>query len=237
MPDRIRSTNLLLLPGMMCHAGLWQHQEREFAGEYRLHHGVISQDDQVSGIAAAVLEEAPASFALAGLSMGGIVAMEMWRQAPARIERMALLDTNFRPDTAQRKTMRNRQINEVRQGKLGALLKDELKPNYLAACHRRNTALLDEVLEMGLTLGEDVFERQSLALRDRPDSSVTLAEISCPTLVLCGDEDSLCSPELHREMASMIPGATLEIIQNCGHLSTMEQPQAVNNALRAWLTI
>ena len=98
MPDRIRSTNLLLLPGMMCHAGLWQHQEREFAGEYRLHHGVISQDDQVSGIAAAVLEEAPASFALAGLSMGGIVAMEMWRQAPARIERMALLDTNFDPE-------------------------------------------------------------------------------------------------------------------------------------------
>ncbi len=89
---------------------------------------------------------------------------------------------------------------------------------------------------MGMSLGEAVFLRQSVALRDRPDSTATLATIDCPTLVLCGEEDELCSPQLHREMTSMIPCATLEIIAQCGHLSTMEQPRAVNNALLAWLT-
>jgi pimeloyl-ACP methyl ester carboxylesterase len=92
------------------------------------------------------LDNAPQQFALAGLSMGGIVAMEMWRQAPQRIERIALLDTNFHADTDEKRTMRNRQIDEVRQGSLGAILRDELKPNYLARCHRDNTVLLDDVL-------------------------------------------------------------------------------------------
>ncbi len=236
MANRIRSTNLLLLPGMMCDAGLWRAQADEFAGDYLVQCGDISQDDDIVGIAKRVLAAAPASFALAGLSMGGIVAMEMWRQSPERIERLALLDTNFRADTEERRKERDRQIAEVRQGELGAILKDELKPNYLAACHRHNHGLLDEVLYMGMSLGEAVFLRQSVALRDRPDSTATLATIDCPTLVLCGEEDELCSPQLHREMTSMIPCATLEIIAQCGHLSTMEQPRAVNNALLAWLT-
>ncbi len=235
MSARIRSTNLLLLPGMMCGQGLWQAQEQCLGADYHIHHGDITSDDSVAAIATRVLQQAPDTFALAGLSMGGIVAMEMWRQAPERIERMALLDTNFRPDTEERQAIRDRQVIEVRQGELGVILKDELKPNYLAACHRNNTALLDDVLYMGMALGEGVFERQSLALRNRPDSTATLKNITCPTLVLCGDEDGLCSPQLHREMAASIPGANLEIIPQCGHLSTMEQPQAVNEALRQWL--
>ena len=167
--------------------------------------------------------------------MGGIVAMEMWRQAPERIERMALLDTNFRADAPERKSIRDRQMEDVAGGELEAVLRDELKPNYLADCHRGNLALLDEVLAMGLSLGPEIFRRQSLALRDRPDSTATLPGISCPTLVLCGDEDRLCPPDLHREMAEHIPGAQLEIIPQCGHLSTMEQPAAVTTALVNWL--
>lgn len=235
MSDRIRSTNLLLLPGMMCDAGLWREQVAEFEGRYQIHHGDIRRDPDIASIARRVLDAAPASFALAGLSMGGIVAMEMWRQAPDRIERLALLDTNFRADTPERRQLRDRQIAEVRQGELGVILRDELKPNYLAACHRDNSRLLDEVLYMGMALGEEVFERQSLALRDRPDSSESLAGISCPTLVMCGEEDSLCPPRLHREMAAMIPGSTLAVIPDCGHLSTIEQPAAVNRALLHWL--
>lgn len=235
MKNRIRSTNLLLLPGMMCDAGLWQAQQCDFGSDYQIHHGDLSQDDSIAGMAARVLGAAPSSFALAGLSMGGIVAMEMWRQAPDRIERLALLDTNYRADAEERREIRNRQIAEVRHGELGAILRDELKPNYLAACHRENTSLLDDVLYMGMSLGEAVFERQSLALRDRPDSTATLSDIRCPALILCGEEDSLCTPALHREMAALIPGACLEIVPDCGHLSTMEQPRAVNNALRAWL--
>ncbi|MEP4148767.1 MAG: alpha/beta fold hydrolase [Halioglobus sp.] len=235
MPECIRSTNLLLLPGMMCDAGLWASQVKAISPYCSVFHGDITGDTDIQSIASRVLDSAPQQFALAGLSMGGIVAMEMWRQAPHRIERLALLDTNFRADTDEKRTMRNRQMEEVRQGALGAILRDELKPNYLARCHRNNTALLDDVLYMGMGLGDEVFIRQSEALRDRPDSTETLATITCSTLVLCGEEDDLCPPVLHREMAAMISSSRLSIIPECGHLSTMEQPNAVNTALLNWL--
>ena len=235
MPSENRITDLLLLPGMMCDAGLWQAQVDALQDQYNVHVGDIGCADKVSDIAQDVLAAAPAQFAVAGLSMGGIVAMEMWRQAPERIQRIALLDTNFRADVPDRFDIRNRQIAQVRAGALREVLRDELKPNYLASGQQRNIALLDEVVEMGVRQGAGVFERQSLALRDRPDSSTTLPTIDRPVLVLCGDEDRLCSPELHREMVALLPDAELEIINNCGHLSTMEQPEAVNRALRSWL--
>ncbi len=235
MPDCIRSTNLVLLPGMMCDASLWAQQLKALSDHYSVTVGDIGGAETIAGIAEQVLARAPSSFSLAGLSMGGIVALEMWRRAPQRIERLALLDTNFRADTPERREMRNRQLASASAGGLEALLREELKPNYLADCHRRNTALLDEVLAMGLKLGPEVFRRQSLALRDRPDSSDTLRAISCPTLVLCGDEDRLCTPDLHREMARQIPGATLHVVAQCGHLCTMEQPDQVNEALIGWL--
>ena len=235
MPECIRSTDLLLLPGMMCDAELWSAQLPRLREQCAVHFGDITRSESVEAIASQVLRDAPGRFVVAGLSMGGIVAMEMWRQAPERIERMALLDTNFRADAPERKVIRDRQISDVAGGELEAVLRDELKPNYLADCHRGNLALLDEVLAMGLSLGSEVFRRQSLALRDRPDSTDTLPTISCPTLVLCGDEDRLCPPDLHREMAEQIPGAQLEIIPQCGHLSTMEQPAAVTTALVNWL--
>ncbi|KAA1189130.1 alpha/beta fold hydrolase [Pseudohalioglobus sediminis] len=235
MAECIRSTPLLLLPGMMCDAGLWRAQEAELGGELPLLHGDITGHDDIAAIARGVLAGAPERFALAGLSMGGIVALEMWRQAPERIARLALLDTNFRADTPQRRAVRDRQMAQARRGELGAILRDELKPNYLASCHRDNRALLDEVLYMGMGLGAEVFVRQSLALRDRPDSTATLPTITCPTLVLCGEEDELCPPSLHGEMAQRIPAAQLLVIPDCGHLATMEQPGAVNAALKKWL--
>lgn len=167
--------------------------------------------------------------------MGGIVAMEMWRQAPERVTGLALLDTNYRADTPEKRTMRDAQMQAVASGRLLEVLREELKPNYLARVHRGNTALLDEVLAMGMDLGEEVFKRQSLALKSRPDSAGTLPAIDCPALVLCGDEDSLCPPALHREMAEALPNAEFSIISGCGHLSTMEQPQAVTTAMAGWL--
>ena len=161
--------------------------------------------------------------------------MEMWRRAPQRIERLALLDTNFRSDSNERKRVRDRQIADVTIGGLEYVLRDELKPQYLALCHQDNLVLLEEVLAMGLALGPEVFLRQSLALRDRPDSTETLTSITCPTLVLCGQEDRLCTPELHREMAQLITDAELQIIPACGHLSTLEQPKLVNQALSHWI--
>lgn len=227
---------LLLLPGMMCDRRLWQAQLETFGADYDCRVGDITGAESIAEIAAQVLAAAPGSWSVAGLSMGGIVALEMWRQAPERITRLALLDTNDRADTPEKRDMRDAQMQSVLAGGLAEVLREELKPNYLACVHRDNTALLDEVLAMGIDLGQEVFMRQSLALKSRPDSRETLPTIACPTLVLCGDEDTLCPPALHREMAEAIPNAQLCAIADCGHLSTMEQPEAVNAALAGWLT-
>ena len=236
MPECIRSTKLVLLPGMMCDERMWAAQLRSVSALADIKVGDITRCDSIAGIAASVLLQAPEYFSLAGLSMGGIVAMEMWRQQPQRIERLALLDTNFRADAPERQAIRNRQIPAAAQGGLESILRDELKPNYLAQEHRSNLALLDELLQMGLDLGDDVFVRQSLALRDRSDGTSTLPTISCPTLILCGAEDSLCPPSVHEEMAELIKGARLDIVPSCGHLSTMEQPEYVNRVLSEWLS-
>jgi len=219
----------------MLDASLWSKQTEGLGGRCALKVADITRADTIAEIAEQVLDESPEHFALAGLSMGGIVAMEMWRRAPHRIERLALLDTNFRGDSNERKQIRDRQVADVVKGKLESVLRDELKPQYLALCHQANLVLLEEVLAMGLELGSEVFVRQSRALRDRPDSTGTLASITCPTLVLCGQEDRLCTPDLHREMAQLITDADLQIIPACGHLSTIEQPGLVNQALLDWI--
>ncbi len=232
------TTPLLLLPGMMCDHRLWRHQVDALSagGERLIQIGDLSSSDTVARLAESVLSQAPQRFALAGLSMGGIVALEIWRQAPDRVERLALLDSNYKSDPPERRLLRDEHVRRVRDGELAEILRDELKPNYLAASHRGDLELLDEVLAMGLDLGPEVFTRQSLALRDRPDSTATLPGIDCPCLVLCGDEDLLCPPERHEEMQRAIPGAQLVIVPQCGHLSTMEQPDAVNLALAHWLS-
>lgn len=235
MVDCIRSTNLLLIPGMMCDERLWRHQLRALSTEIRVQVCSMVGARSIAEIATRILAAAPQKFALAGLSMGAIVAFEMWRQAPDRIERMALLDTNSAADAPERFAIRNRQIKQVQAGQLSQILSDELKPNYLAEVNKTDTALLEEVLQMGMDLGQDCFVEQSIALRDRADSTPTLATITCPVTIICGKEDQLCSVSLHEDMAAEIPRATLNVIEDCGHLSTLEQPEAVNKILRQWL--
>lgn len=219
----------------MCNAALWSAQREALSPQYVCEVGDISAGDSIAELAEQVLDQAPEHFALAGLSMGGIVAMAMWAQQPQRIVGLALLDTNYKADTTERQLQRDRQVQQVASGGLDAVLRDELKPNYMAQCHRQNVALLDEVLAMGLALGSEVFVRQSVALRERPDSAATLSAVTCPTLILCGEEDTLCPVSLHQEMAALVEGAHLEVIANCGHLSSMEQPARVTQALRTWL--
>ncbi len=235
MSKCIRSTDLLLIPGMMCDEMQWAHQKEALSGQCQIHPCAMIGFKSIQEIAESILEKAPATFALAGLSMGAIVAFEIWRQAPERVERMALLDTNFRADTEEKKAVRNRQIKEVFSGALAEVLRNELKPNYLAEIHCNNTELLQEVLDMGLRLGKEVFLDQSIALRDRPDSRSTLGSINRPVVIICGKEDQLCPPSLHQELAAAIPDSELYLIDDCGHLSTMEQPEAVNKILLGWL--
>jgi pimeloyl-ACP methyl ester carboxylesterase len=225
--------NLLLLPGMMCDERQWQAQVA--AIEIPISYADTTQADNFSDMAAAVLAGAPQQFAMAGLSMGGILAFEIWRQAPHRVTHIALLDTNPHAEAPERQSMRLKQIKEATAGRLRQLAIESLKPLYLAEKHRNDPELLQTILDMALDLGPDVFHRQSLALRDRCDSVPTLPGIHCPTLVLCGDEDSLCPVEYHELMAARIPHARLRVLKQCGHMSPLEQPEEVTQALQVLL--
>lgn len=223
---------LLLLPGMLLDRRMYAHQIEALAGAANVTVPDLTRSDSIAGLASDVLQEAPRRFALAGLSMGGIVALEIWRRAPDRVTHLALLDTTPHPDTPQRREQRLQQILRVEAGCLRELLMDSMLPLYLARCNSSNASLHNSVLEQGLLLGPAAFCRQSMALSSRVDSVGTLATVSCPSLVLCGREDPLCPPQFHMTMAASMPRADLLVLSDCGHLSTMEQPQAVAYALR-----
>jgi len=226
---------LVLLPGMMCDERLFAPQIAAFVDRYDIFVPSLTQPS-IDAMARAVLDLAPAGpLNVAGLSMGGIVAMAMAGIAPQRIGRLALLDTNHRADAPDRRTIRDRQIADVRAGLLREVIVEEMKPAYLAERNRNNRQLLDLLVEMALDAGEDAFVAQSLALRDRPDRSAALARFRGPALVLCGEQDRLCPPERHQEIAALLPAAQLAVIAGAGHISTLENPAAVNKALEDWL--
>lgn len=221
--------NILLLPGMMCDERQWRPQIASF--EQAVFHADTTKADNFNDMAAQALAGAPDRFAIAGLSMGGILAFEIWRQAPERVTHMALLDTNPHAEMPERQTLRLKQIETALAGGLRKLAIESLKPLYLAAAHRDDEELLGTILDMALGLGPEVFRTQSLALRDRKDSVPTLQTIDCPTVVMCGVEDTLCPVSYHELMAKTIPNARLRIIENCGHLSSLEQPDIVTEEL------
>lgn len=227
---------LVLLPGMMCDARLFAPQVEAFAQSHEVTVFPLTGADTIDGLAARVLEQAgPGPFSLAGLSMGAIVAMAAVRQAPERIHRLALMDTNHRADTEERRAIRDDQIAKVGAGNLRAVIVEEMKPNYLAAANRDRQELLDLLVEMAMDLGEEVFLAQSRALKSRTDLSAALRGYDGPALVLCGAEDTLCPPDRHREMAALLPRVELVMVPGAGHITTLERPEAVNAALGDWL--
>lgn len=227
-------TPLVLLPGMMCDARLFEPQAVVIGRQRAIHHAPITNHASTAALAAEVLAHAPPRFALAGLSMGGIVAMEIMAQAPERVERLALLDTNPRAELPEMQAKRQPQMEKVKAGQLRDVLRDELKPNYLADGPGK-PAILDLCMAMAMDLGADVFIRQSLALRDRPDRQQVLRGIKVPTLILCGRDDRLCPVERHRLMNELVTGSRLAIIDSAAHLPTLEQPYATTAELIRWL--
>ncbi|UWQ18961.1 alpha/beta fold hydrolase [Jannaschia sp. M317] len=226
-------TPLLLLPGMMCDARLFAPQILTLS-DRAVMVAPITDFDTTEALAAEVLRVAPPRFALAGLSMGGIVAMEMLAQAPDRIAGLCLMDTNPKAEHPAVAAGRQPQIDKVLGGGLRGVMRDEMKPNYLADGPNRG-AILDTCMAMAETLGAEVFVRQSRALAGRTDRQDTLRGAVVPTLVLCGAEDSLCPLHRHELMRDLVPGSDLVVVDGAGHLPTLEQPDAVTDALRAWL--
>ena len=225
---------LVLLPGMMCDARLFGPQIDAFAGERIVQVLPIGGAATMTDLARQVLELAPKSFALAGLSMGGIVAMEMVRLAPERVAQLALLDTNPLAEDEGRRALRGPQIEKVLAGGLAEVIRDEMKPNYLTDSPDK-ARILDLCMDMALDLGSEVFKRQSLALRDRIDQTETLRSYRGRSLVLCGASDALCPVARHELMHELLQNSRLEIIEGAAHMPTLEKPEETTGALRRWL--
>ncbi|KJC58377.1 alpha/beta hydrolase [Bradyrhizobium sp. LTSPM299] len=192
------------------------------------------RDDNMGAIARRILAEAPPRFALAGHSMGGYIAFEIMRQSPERVAKLALINTQARPDTPEASTRRRGMIERARGGDYRGVL-DELFPGFVHPSRQADASLRQLVYDMGADVGAEAFIRQQTAVMSRPDSRPTLAWIRCPTLVLTGDEDNTIPNALSSEMASGIPAAKLVILPNCGHLPQPEQPEACADALVDWL--
>jgi pimeloyl-ACP methyl ester carboxylesterase len=225
---------LLLLPGLLNDARLWQAQTADLSEGAQVQVADLTGADSIAGLAAAALAQAPAErFALAGLSMGGYVALEILRQAPERVRGLALLDTSARPDTAESTANRRQLIDRSQTDFTGVV--DTLLPKLLHPDHLNDTALTRVVHAMARDVGASAFVRQQTAIMGRIDSRPHLGDITCPALVLCGREDAITPIEVHEEMAAAIPDALLMVIASCGHLSALEQSDEVTAALKRWL--
>ncbi|MEM8771183.1 MAG: alpha/beta fold hydrolase [Pseudomonadota bacterium] len=223
---------ILFAPGMMCDARLFEKQAAALERERSVLFVDFSQDHSIPALAQRLLADAPPRFYLAGLSMGGIVAFEVWRQAADRIAGLALLNTTPFADSPARRQTRLSQIDRVGEGQLKTVVMEELKPNYLAEPHKQDQALLNEIYGMAERLGPGVFASQSKALMARADSTDTLVTIDCPTLIVAGEEDEVCPPELHEIMHAGIKHSSYYVLKQCGHLSTMEAPGEVLQLLQ-----
>jgi pimeloyl-ACP methyl ester carboxylesterase len=227
---------LILLPGLLCDAALWQPQVDALAQMCRPWVADVNQDDSITAMAARVLQEAPAErFAVAGLSMGGYVAMELLRQAPQRVTSLALLDTRARLDTLE-ETARRMELIRLAESERGFTpITNRMLPLLMHASRLEDRALVEIIRGMAERTGVEGYIRQQQAVMSRADTREDLKRFGCPTLVLCGREDAITPLAMSIEMAELIPDARLTVIENCGHLSTLEKPHEVNAALRAWL--
>jgi pimeloyl-ACP methyl ester carboxylesterase len=230
----VTNPHLFLLPGLLHDARLWQHQISGLSDMADASVADLTRADSISSLASAALAQAPTErFALAGLSMGGCVALEIMRHAPERVLGLALLNTTARPDTPQA-TEDRRNLMQLAETNFPAVI-DTLLPRLVHPSRLHDDSIIDVITAMANSVGKEAFIRQQRAMIGRIDSRPFLHQIKCPTLVLCGRDDVITSIEVHQEMITGIPGSSLTIIEKCGHLSTLEQPQRVTKGLRKWL--
>jgi pimeloyl-ACP methyl ester carboxylesterase len=226
---------IVMVPGLLCTPRLYREQ---IPALWRFGPVTVAdhtRDDSMGGIARRILSLAPPRFALVGLSMGGYVAFELVRQAPDRVLKLALLDTTARPDAPEQTEQRRRQIDMAQMGRFDGIA-ELLFPRFVAAARQGDRALRELVRTMAADTGAEAFVRQQTAIMSRIDSRPGLAAIGCPTLVLVGEQDTVTPPDRAAELAAAIPNARQLVVPDCGHLSTLEQPEAVTSALVSFLT-
>jgi pimeloyl-ACP methyl ester carboxylesterase len=213
---------------------LYAAQVAALGGEFDCSVFVFRAHDSMAGMAEQLLDNAPERFTLIGLSLGGYVAFEVIRQQRQRIERLALIDTTAVADHPARAAGRLADIAKVRDGGIDALI-PELPSRWLLPAHVQRADLVALMGDMARSVGAAGQFNQQTAMLHRPDSHADLATLRVPVLVMCGREDPVTPVADHEAMAACVPGSRLEIVAQCGHLSTIEQPQAVNRVLIDWL--
>ncbi|WP_421759844.1 alpha/beta fold hydrolase [Devosia sp.] len=225
---------ILLIPGLNCTSEVWASQTPALwsRGPVTIANHTIGSS--ISEIAANILAAAPPSFALGGISMGGYIAFEVWRQAPQRVRGLALVDTSARPDTPEATERRRAAMALAGQGKFAQVIAAAF-PLAVHPDNVENAAMKALHTRMGLAIGLETYLRQQQAIIGRPDSRPDFGAIEVPTIVLVGDKDAITPPEVAQEMADGIRGAALTTIPNAGHMALVEQPEAVNAALLSWL--
>lgn len=231
----MKKLRLILIPGLLCDAQLWRPQVESLTDIADIWIADHTRSDTMADVARDILTDAPfVDFALAGLSMGGYIALEIMRQAPQRVSRLALLDTAASGELPEQTQRRLAFIALAERGKFLGVT-DALLPLLIHSSRAGERALTNVIKSMARNIGKDAFVRQQRAIMSRSDSLALLASITCPTLVLCGRQDALTPLARHEEIAAGLSGARLEIIEDCGHISTLERPGEVNSAMRRWL--
>jgi len=225
---------LVLLPGMMCDARVWATQLTVLSYERPVTVAPVCTGDRVEEIASGLLQGLPAKFAVCGHGLGGIVALELFRRAPERVIRLALLGTNALMDTPQEAADREPRMIGAKSGRFEQMLDGEILPRYVGTGARQRAAMAD-LREMATSLGADSYARQERAMQRRRDQQATLRRITQPTLILAGADDQVVPLKRQEFLAELIPYAKLGVLDGVGHMAMLEDPEGVTEALYDWL--
>ncbi|WP_299742204.1 alpha/beta fold hydrolase [Rossellomorea sp. y25] len=226
---------LVFLPGTLCDERLWEHQLEHLTDVSDPSVSMLTGADTIEGMAESVLKHAPERFALAGLSLGGIVAMEVIRQAPERVTRLALLNSNPHGPKPEQLESWKSLMSKVESGQFQSIVEEKLLPNLIHPGRQEDDQLVSTIKDMAERVGPEGYVQQLMAVSTRSDLREGLRQINVPTLLLVGREDQVCPLSLHEEMQATISESRLVIVDDCGHLSSLERPEEVTAALRNWL--
>lgn len=232
-------TTLILIPGLLCDATVWRSQCAALADLADVRVAEHGMHDSLPAIARSILASAPPRFAVAGHSMGGRIALEIYRAAPDRVTGIALMDTGFQPfpggEAGKHEAAGRQRLLDIARREGMRAMAQEWVQGMVHPARRGDRLLIDGILDMLESKTPELYAAQIRALLARPDAGPVFATIRCPALVLCGREDSWSPVARHREIAAAIPGSTFVGIPDCGHMCTLERPEAVNDAMRRWL--
>ncbi|HEX8755716.1 MAG TPA: alpha/beta hydrolase [Steroidobacteraceae bacterium] len=232
--------SVVFLPGLLCDRGVWEPQICALSTRYDCIVADYGAADSLAMMARRTLESAPSRFSLIGHSMGGRVALELMREAPRRVTRLALLDTGYqaRPegDAGEAEARRRYRLLDIASSQGMRVMGYEWLRGMIHPDRLQDGMLLESILAMIERKTPEIFAAQIRALLDRPAAEGVLRAIGCPTLILCGRDDRWSPLPRHQDMTRMVAGGRLAVIEHSGHMTTLERPESVTAELERWLT-